>query len=641
MLPMEVVDAVGFPIGEMDDWRTPDSKSFIVRRVSPSASLFSPARTITLHCPPVLPFPILFNPDVFCWGDNAEECISYLNKELNTLGLPPLFDDSFEEKPASSCNVVTLINCVYSLLQLHWKNVANVSGLERERLKSFNEQDGLKSSQFKLQEEVTALEQEIAALQTKELQRQNSIRSLNNQLKNHKEEVVKLQSIIASRAAQYLHELKRKEQELNKLKEKIHHHLTDKKDKRIACWKSEVKSENPGNNQQARKRAREGIRVDSALDILNPIARSDGKRSLWRTGKTELRREEEMYKVLVVKYEAQIEELVSDNAELTRVLNQMKSEMSGFLSPHSKLGRAKSCQTLAEEVTIIESLDTSRGNLTECVEKQWSSLKDYMAKLAVTAMRKSPVVGKDEHVVSITDHDKEIAKLKLELEQSKEIMSAQQQLLEDQLAIQKEDLGCGLDFLEEGELFCKERQLFEEQKKNFEAEREKFTEAAIRLGQERKLFEEERALHLKEQFLNLTPFRDQKAKPKWKPRTPFAPNQENASPRLTNRKMGLLSMHSHRAPMHTPSPPTKCTNLRRHSLPTTCELYEVLGIIPEQSFRPATTVRHTRPCSTRESPPHQQDSATQTRDGPKWIRTPLFVNDSSDSLCYGHLCTPI
>ncbi|XP_038640881.1 afadin- and alpha-actinin-binding protein-like isoform X2 [Scyliorhinus canicula] len=559
----------------MADWRTPDT-SFIVRCVSPSASLFSPANTITLHCSPVLSLPILFNPDVFCWGDNAEECISYLNKELNALGLPPLFDgDSFEEKPASSCNVVTLINCVYSLLQLHWKNVAKVSGLERERLKSFNEQDGLKSSQLKLQ-------------------------------------VVKLQSIIASRAAQYLHELKRKEQELNKLKEKIHHHLTDKKDKRIA------------------------------LDILNPIGRSDGKRSFWRTSKSELRREEEMYKVLVVKYEAQIQELVSDNAELTRVLNQMKSEMSEFLSPHPKLGRAKSCQTLAEEVTIIDdSLDTSRGNLTECVEKQWNSLKDYMAKLAVTAMRKSPVVQKDEHVVSITDHDKEIAKLKLELEESKKIMSAQQELLEDQLAIQKEDLGCGFDFLEEGELFCKERQLFEEQKKNFEAERQNFTEAAIRLGQERKLFEEERALHLKEQFLNLTPFRDQKAKPKWKPRTPFAPNQENRSPRLTNRKMGVLSMHSHCALMHTPNPPTKCTNLRRHSLPTTCELYEVLGIIPEQSFRSATTVRHKRCCSVRESPPHQQDSATQTRNGPKWIRTPLFVNDSSDSLCYGHLCTPI
>eukprot|EP00061_Rhincodon_typus_P005848 g25847.t1 len=99
-------------------------------------------------------------------------------------------------------------------------------------------------------------------------------------------------------------------------------------------------------------------------------------------------------------------------------------------------------------------------------------------------MQTSPVVGKNDHVVSITDHDKEIANLKLELEQSKEIIYAQQHLLEDQLAIQKEDLTRGSDLLEEEEWFYKERQLFEEQSKNFEMERQRFTEAAIRLGQE-------------------------------------------------------------------------------------------------------------------------------------------------------------
>ncbi|XP_078387224.1 afadin- and alpha-actinin-binding protein-like [Cetorhinus maximus] len=536
-------------------------------------------------------------------------------QELNTLGLPPLFDgDISEENPASSCNLVALINCVHSLLQLYGKKVVKVDGLETERLKSFSEQDCSKSSQLKLQEQVAALELEVAASQAKEQQGQKSIQNLSNQLKNHKEEVAKLQSIVASRAAQYLHDLKRKEQELSKLKEKMHHHLTDKKDKRIT------------------------------IDILNHIGRSDGKRPLWRTGKTESRREEEMYKVLTTNYEAQIKELVLENAELTRVLNRMKSEINGFLSPHKKLCRSNSLQSLSEEeISINESQDTARGHLTDIVQKQWNSLKDHMAKLAVIAVRKSPIVGKDEQVVSITDHDKEIAKLKLELEQSKEIMSAQQQLLEDYLATPKDDFACGSDLLEEEEWFYKERQLFEEQKKNFETERQKFTEAAIRLGQERRLFEEERARHLKEQFLNLTPFQGQRTKPKWKVRTPFAPSQdqENMSPCLTNRKMGMLSVRSRHALMHTPNPPSKCTNLRRHSLPATHELYGVLGMIPEESFRPAPTVRLKRSCSTRESPSNQRDSATQTRNGLGWIHTALFVNDPDDSLCSGRLCTPI
>ncbi|XP_067829077.1 afadin- and alpha-actinin-binding protein-like [Heptranchias perlo] len=609
----------------MGDWRamsvveagpSPDAKNFILRCVSQSASPFSTDRTVILHCSPVLSLTGLFNQSAFCWGDNVEECLSYLNKELTALGLPSLYgDDSFEDSPASSFNLVALINSVYSLLQLHQKTVAKVDGLETERFKSFNEQDSLKSSQLKLQEQVVAFEREFAALQAKEQQGQKNIRNLNNLLKNNKDEVVKLQNIIASRAAQYVHDLKRKEQELNKLKEKMHHHLTDKRDKRIA------------------------------IDILNHIGRSDGRRSLWRTGKTESRREGEVYKVLAGNYEAQIKELVLDNTELRRVLNQMKREISGFLSPHKKLCRANSLQSLTEEeISLNESQDVARGHLTDSIQKQWNSLKDHMEKLGVVAVQKSPIVGEGEHVVSVTDHDKEIAKLKLEVEQSKEIISVQQQLLEEQLTVRNEELARGSDLLEEQEWFYKERQLFEEQKKNFKVEREKFTEAAIRLGQERKSFEEECALHVKEQFLNLTPFRDHRTKPKWKLRSPFAaasPDHEYTSPHLSSRKMGMLSMRSHCAPMHTPSPPSKGRDPRRLSLPTTHELYKVLGLIPEQSFRSATTARLKRSCSTRGTLSNQRDSATQTRNDLGWIRTALFTNDPDDSLYSGHLCTPI
>lgn len=60
--------------------------------------------------------------------------------------------------------------------------------------------------------------------------------------------------------------------------------------------------------------------------------------------------------------------------------------------------------------------------------------------------------------------------------------------------------------LEEKERLKEEWSLFKEQKKNFERERRSFTEAAIRLGLERKAFEEERASWVKQQFLNMTTF---------------------------------------------------------------------------------------------------------------------------------------
>lgn len=95
----------------------------------------------------------------------------------------------------------------------------------------------------------------------KERQLQVQVKSLQNRVRNEKEEVrpvsnhpgvwiitqyfkhfvtfhfyscqvQKLQNIIASRASQYNHEMKRKEREFYKLKERLNQLLVDKKDKK-------------------------------------------------------------------------------------------------------------------------------------------------------------------------------------------------------------------------------------------------------------------------------------------------------------------------------------------------------------------------------------------------------------------------
>ncbi|XP_048355004.1 afadin- and alpha-actinin-binding protein-like [Sphaerodactylus townsendi] len=88
------------------------------------------------------------------------------------------------------------------------------------------------------------------------------------------------------------------------------------------------------------------------------------------------------------------------------------------------------------------------------------------------------------------------------------MITTQQQLLQHQLTSPSDDdtslllKDCYL--LEEKERLKEEWKLFKEQKKNFEKERKSFTEAAIRLGLERKAFEEDRGTWLKQQFLNMT-----------------------------------------------------------------------------------------------------------------------------------------
>lgn len=57
-------------------------------------------------------------------------------------------------------------------------------------------------------------------------------------------QVQKLQNIIASRATQYNHDMKRKEREYNKLKERLHQLVMNKKDKKIGKkWLAKTEQE--------------------------------------------------------------------------------------------------------------------------------------------------------------------------------------------------------------------------------------------------------------------------------------------------------------------------------------------------------------------------------------------------------------
>lgn len=156
------------------------------------------------------------------------------------------------------------------------------------------------------------------------------------------------------------------------------------------------------------------------------------------------------------------------------------------------------------------SCETVREQLTNSIRKQWRILKSHVEKLDNQVSKVHLEGFIDEDVISRQDHEQETEKLELEIQQCKEMIKTQQQLLQQQLATACDDDTTSLlrdcYLLEEKERLKEEWSLFKEQKKNFEKERRSFTDAAIRLGLERKAFEEERANWLKQQFLNMTTF---------------------------------------------------------------------------------------------------------------------------------------
>ncbi|XP_016044365.1 afadin- and alpha-actinin-binding protein isoform X4 [Erinaceus europaeus] len=429
----------------------------------------------------------------FCTEENIEQSISYLDQELTTFGFPSLYEDSKGKETKRGLNVVAVLNCMNELLILQRKNLLAQENVETQNLKLGSDMGHLQNCYAKLKEQLETSRREMSGLQERDRQLQCKNRNLHQLLKNEKDEVQKLQNIIASRATQYNHDMKRKEREYNKLKERLHQLVMNKKDKKIA------------------------------MEILNYVGRADGKRGSWRTDKTEARNEDEMYTILLSDYEYRQKQILMENAELKKVLQQMKKEMISLLSPQKQRPRERTDDNTGTALSDVEedagemnresiwdlSCETVREQLTNSIRKQWRILKSHVEKLDNQVSKVHLEGVNDEDVISRQDHEQETEKLEVEIQQCKEMIKTQQQLLQ-QLATACDDDTSSLlrdcYLLEEKERLKEEWSLLKEQKKNFEKERRSFIEAAIRLGLERKAFEEERAIWLKQQFLSMTNF---------------------------------------------------------------------------------------------------------------------------------------
>uniref|UniRef100_A0A3B4Z293 SSX family member 2 interacting protein n=1 Tax=Stegastes partitus TaxID=144197 RepID=A0A3B4Z293_9TELE len=396
-----------------------------------------------------------------------------LLQEVSSFGLPPVWT---EQDGSSELNIVAVLNCMYDLIQLHRRGLRTLENMEVEQLKSNSNVDYLQLTSTRLKEQLEISKRENTGLLERERQLQLKVKSLQNCLKNEKEEVQKLQNIIASRASQYNHEMKRKEREFNKLKERLNQLLVDKKEKK------------------------------QAIDVLNNIGRADGKRSLWKTEKTEAKHEGEMYKTLLSDYDSRQRELLMENAELRKVLQQMKKDMVSILSarkPAAKGDKHEHGGTQAaseeEEDEVFDSSKESvelycvhaREKLTNSIRLQWRRLKSHVERLDSQVSLAQTGETTNTDAVPRETHEEEMDRLKLEIQQCKDFIQAQQQLLQQQLSSPCDEEAASLlsdgYMLQEKERLGEEWKTLEGQRKIFERERRNFTEAAIRLSHEQLL----------------------------------------------------------------------------------------------------------------------------------------------------------
>uniref|UniRef100_A0A1A8D1Y8 Synovial sarcoma, X breakpoint 2 interacting protein n=2 Tax=Nothobranchius kadleci TaxID=1051664 RepID=A0A1A8D1Y8_NOTKA len=494
----------------------------------------------------------------FCTEDNVPQCLLHINQELASLGLPVCIEASSPE--GANLNAVPVLNAVYELLQIHRRDMCTLEEMEKEQMKKSSSLDLIQMTNSRLKDQLELSIREKSGLHETERQLQLKLKTLQRCLKGEKDEVQKLQSIIASRASQYSHDAKRKEREAAKLKERLSQLLIDRKDKKLA------------------------------IDVLNNLGRSDGKRSQWRTTKATASHEGDMYKFLLCDYEESQKSLVLENAELKKVLQQMKKEMMHILSPCQPSARGATADEEQAESdedektrdssrdTLDQSCEHAREQLTNSIRLQWRKLRNHVEKLDNQASQVLHQMESNKDMIPFETHQDEMERMRHEVQQCKEFIHAQQQLLQQQLSTSFDDETAALLYdcytLEEKERLKEEWRLFEEQKRNFEKERRNFTEAAIRLGREKQAFEEDRAAWFKNHFLNMTPFTNRR-------RCSSSDGQSSLS--IISEPEIRMSVKAHKAKASTYTTFSTPKSSRSTAAPSTTDLYRTLRLIPDCS----------------------------------------------------------
>lgn len=488
----------------------------------------------------------------FCKRENIDQSLAYLNQELGVLGFSSLFTPSRNGRgPPDTFDIVKLINSTYELLQQQQRNIKQRTDLEQKNLRSECDNEHLIQAQKRLKEQLESAQREIAMGNEKERQLQGKLLKAKEELKSEREELKKTKANALHVQKQYDHETRKKEREFSKLKERIHQLLTDKsQEKRVG------------------------------LDILNLIKRPGGQRGMWNTSTA--KNEEEMYRMLITSYEERQKELMVENNDLRESLQSMQTELINLLNNQND-DCGNESNTEGGEISESGSLDELstghfhmpydlvREGIENSLREKWRLLKSRLEE----ANKGSTNGANKQDDTEKVDWEEEVKRLERQLENYRHVVEQQENLIESlqvKASSPTKDHAFLSDsqLLEEKEKFESDKEFFDEQRTALENERRQLTDAAIKLGHERKKFEEERTSFYKQQLL--TPLRKHSTGGR-KSKSPDVPRLQFSSPSFSPAPRSLPSSEvSPQIPRDGPI-----------EIPSTDELYKALSLKTDKS----------------------------------------------------------
>ncbi|KAF9547741.1 hypothetical protein EC957_007906 [Mortierella hygrophila] len=386
--------------------------------------------------------------DDFCTEENYDQTSAYINHQLNIHGFSSNLQFIGADKHAAS----RIVTALYKILQQHLKDSEykeemdlNWRRLSQDYNTTLHNLNATKTQLEKAGRETDMLSARVAGLEDEVKAEAEKHRYTREELKSSK-------ANLQYSKTQYAHESRKKEQEVNALKEKLQKSI------------SRGQSFNSSSST-----------IPGGITILNPVPRS-------LYGKTHTNEAELLLKEVIEQQQTKENEVVEENEQLRRTLYTVQVELEGLLKKHSNLKNSSNNAYGLPFEMVKDRIETEIRDTLTLMSDQW----DHRPSL-------EPVISPSEIVVRdqrIEDLQKEIEKLQLELEDSTLLVQGAQKMIDNlssgnflaglqDLKLNVEGSDMTLQEIDEAEAKIRK------QREDLAQERKKFTQACLDLGKER------------------------------------------------------------------------------------------------------------------------------------------------------------
>ncbi|KAI8818978.1 Afadin and alpha-actinin-binding-domain-containing protein [Fimicolochytrium jonesii] len=395
-----------------------------------------------------------------------QRTIDYVNHELSSAGFPLTL--SFTHLTSDPTEASSILNCICTLLQQRQKDVAYREDLQHRLRRAIADNDDLNALVARLRAQGEALRREVKELANGVEKTREAAKRESEKHATTREELKTTKGNFQYAKTQYNHDLRKKEREFQRLKERLQRTVTEK---------SKV-----------------------SITLLNPLSKptpssSPSSGQINNLKDAAKRQDELMYDVVMRNYEDREQELLKENQSLRDTLYETYTGLKDRFGeaedvPEAVVGGPRREKVHDEEEAMARAhfqlpFSVVQNSVQQRIQMAILDFKDEWMRMAEVMDHK--MEGSDEM-------KRKLEALEKNIEEYRAVIEEQGRLLEISMNGQfnKGDDAGGAGYDTSMVDLQEQRNEIEEARKQLDAERKRFTDAAIKLGMERAALQREK-----------------------------------------------------------------------------------------------------------------------------------------------------